>query len=172
MRNKAYSESNKRKYDNNGKRITEEILRDTANASLVGDNVKEDSGDFSDGFWDQKYKLKSGEEFKTESEMKDKKWWGKYYGKNVPFKYDTMDIPFRKAKNQAEVHFVISTCQQYAFSITRKSMDQAFNELGGKPKIKSTKNVPSGEPFFSTPVDRGRFFYKDGKGKWKIVKET
>lgn len=166
MRNKSFSYSLKAKHDGVGKSIATEIMRDLVGGVLVRENIKEDSGDFTDGFWDQQYQLRSGKRIKVEPEMKDSKWWGKNFSETVPFKYDSMDIPFRKQKNQAHLHMVISTCQQFAFLVTRDAMNKALEESGGSPKIKKTIYEPEGAPYFSTPVEHGTFVEKVD-GRWK-----
>lgn len=167
MRNKAFCPALKAKHDSVGKKLAEEIMRDLVKAILITDNLKEDSGDFTDGFWDQKYRLPGGKEIKVEPEMKDEKWWGKQWSADRPFRYEEMDIPYRKQKNQAHLHIVISTCQKYAFLVTRAAMDQALKESGGTPKVKKTIYKPDGEPFFSTPVTKGYFAEKGSDGRWR-----
>ena len=109
MKNKSYSHSLKVKHDAVGKALASEIMRDILGATLITDNIKEDAGDFSDGFWDQKYKLpikdkQQSKEIKVEPEMKDEKWWGNQWSTTRPFRYEEMDIPYRKSKNQAHLH--------------------------------------------------------------------
>lgn len=166
MKNKAYDETLKEEHDPIGKSLAIEIMRDVIRAELITNNLKEDSGDFTDGFWDQKYRLSNGKEIKVEPEMKDKKWWGKQWSLSRPFKYETMDIPYRKNKNEAQLHIVISTCRNFAFLVFRNSMDKAIVERGGKPKIKKTKYEPNGAPYFRTPVCYGRFVHRCKGGPW------
>lgn len=175
MKNKRFSPSLKQKYDLLGKKLAAEIMQDIVKAKLITDNLKEDSGDFTDGFWDQKYRLPSGKELKVEPEMKDEKWWGNQWSSSRPFRYEDMDIPFRKAKNQAHLHIVISTCENFAFLLTRDAMNEALEESGGMPKIKKTIYEPNGAAYFSTPVNKGYFVYRKKDGRWakwkKLVKE-
>lgn len=166
MKNKAFSPSLKQKYDAKGKSLAVEIMRDILKAQLITDNIKEDSGDFSDGFWDQKYALPSGTEIKVEPEMKDEKWWGNQFSTERPFRYGEMDIPYRKAKNQASLHIVISTCENFAFLVTRVAMDRCLKNSGGSPKIKRTKYELQGAAYFSTPVTEGRFVQRGSDGRW------
>ena len=171
MKNKSYSHSLKLKHDAVGKALASEIMRDILGATLITDNIKEDAGDFSDGFWDQKYKLpikdkQQSKEIKVEPEMKDEKWWGNQWSTTRPFRYEEMDIPYRKAKNQAHLHIVISTCKNFAFMLSRDEMNSALKESGGIPKIKKTIYEPNGAPYFSTPVNRGRFVQKSSDGRW------
>lgn len=130
------------------------------------DNEKEDRGDFSDGFWDQIYELRSGKQIKVEPEMKEKKWWGTHFANDRPFKYEDIDIPYRKAKNQANLHIVISTCERFAFMVTRNAMDKALVQRGGKPKKKETIYEPNGADYFSTPVSDGIFVYRGEDQRW------
>lgn len=172
MRNKRYNASMKDKYDGPGKIFAEEIMRDIVGATLITNNEKEDSGDFSDGFWDQNYELRNGETCIIEPEIKVDKggYWGEQhavYGR--PFKYDTVDIPYRKEKCIADFHMVISDNGKYAFIVSRKAMDRALVESGGQPKIKRTEYEPLGAPYFSTPVEKGRFVVKED-GRWRIWK--
>ena len=166
MKNKRFSPSLKAKHDVIGKTLAQEIMRDLVGAELITDNLKEDAGDFTDGFWDQKYRLPSGKEIKVEPEMKDEKWWGNQWSTFRPFRYEEMDIPYRKAKNQSHLHIVISTCQNFAFLVTRDAMNEALEKSGGVPKIKRTIYEPNGAPYFSTPVEYGYFVYKDCQGSW------
>lgn len=166
MKNKRFSKSLKDKHDAVGKSLAVEIMRDIVGATLITDNIKEDSGDFTDGFWDQKYRLPNGKEIKVEPEMKDEKWWGNQWSTTRPFRYEEMDIPYRKAKNQAHLHIVISTCKNFAFMLSRDEMNAALEQSGGVPKIKRTIYEPSGAAYFSTPVKRGRFVEKDADGRW------
>lgn len=171
MRNKSFSPTLKDKYDSIGKKLAAEIMKDFVFAELITDNLKEDAGDFSDGFWDQKYLLRNGKTIKVEPEMKDEKWWGNQFSDLRPFRYEEMDIPYRKAKNQAELHIVISTCEQFAFLVTRKAMNRYLEKSGGTPKIKRTKYEPQGAAYFSTPVSEGCFVQKSIDGKWKKWKK-
>ena len=168
MGNKRYSPALKDKYDGVGKRLAKEILRDLVGATLITDNHKEDSGDFTAGFWDQKYQLPKGGMLVVEPEMKDSKWWGLEFASAKfpwPFKYDTMDIPFRKAKNKADLFIVISTCEQFAWLVDRDVIEKHLQESGGKPKIKVTIYEPSGGSYYSTPVGKG-IFTQRVNGKW------
>jgi hypothetical protein len=166
MRNKAFDPKLKEKHDGVGKALAEEIMRDMVGAKLITNNDKEDSGDFSDGFWDQKYQLPSGKEIKVEPEMKNSKWWGKQWSTTRPFRYEEIDIPHRKSKNQAQLHIVISTCRKLAFLVTRKAMDEQLATAGGEPKVKKTIYEPDGAPYFSTPVSKGIFVEKGEDGHW------
>jgi hypothetical protein len=98
-------------------------MRDVVIAELITNNLKEDSGDFTGGIWDQKYRLRSGKEVKAEAEMKNKKWWNNdlFWLKHPLFDYETMDIPYRKDKNEAQLHIVVSTCRNFAFLVSRYS---------------------------------------------------
>jgi hypothetical protein len=98
--------------------------------------------------------------------MKDEKWWGNQWSTTRPFRYEEMDIPYRKAKNQAHLHIVISTCKNFAFMLSRDEMNAALEESGGVPKIKRTIYEPNGAAYFSTPVSRGRFVQKSSDGHW------
>ena len=170
-KNKKYCSKLKTLHDTVGKKLAQEIMNDMLKAKLITENTKEDRGDFTDGFWDQKYRLPKGEEVKVEPEMKDKKWWGNKWSTIRPFKYDTVDIPFRKKKNQADIHIVISTCNNFAFLVTRCAMDKALEEeYGGTPIIKTTIYEPEGAPYYRTPVERGRFVWKDTNGRWHLYK--
>ena len=176
MKNKRFSKSLKDKYDSLGKQIACDIMKDIVGAELLTNNDKEDAGDFSAGFWDQKYLLPMKEngkrkEIKVEPEMKDEKWWGDQWSSSRPFRYEDMDIPYRKAKNQAHLHIVISTCENLAFMISRKAMNESLEESGGSPKIKRTIYEPSGAPYFSTPVSKGRFVKRNNQGRWKVWKK-
>ncbi len=165
--NKRFSRQLCDKYDPQGKRIAEQIMKDVAGAKLITNNTAEEEGNFSEGFWDQEYEFCNGSRKLVEPEMKNKKWWGVRFGDLQPFKYGTMDIPYRKVKNKADVHIVISTCEQYAFLVTRKKMDEAV-ERGGEPKFKVTQYEPEGAYYFSTPISDGRFVSRQD-GKWKFL---
>jgi hypothetical protein len=173
MRNKTYDQTLKKKYDKIGKILSIPIMRDVLRSEHITDNLKEDSGDFTDGYWDQKYRFPSGKEIKTESETKDKKWWNNdlFWLEYPLFDYETMDIPYRKNKNDAQLHIVISTCRNFAFLVSRYAMDKAIAENGGKPKIKETIHEPDGAPYFSTPVCYGKFVYRCKNGPWRWWKK-
>jgi len=164
MSNKRFSRSLSEKHDPTGKRLAAEIMQDMFNATLVAENTKETSGDFSDGFWDHRYVLPNDLSLLVEPEMKDKKWWGDWE-KPYPFKYDDMDIPFRKKKNKADLFMVISTCEKYAWIVWRGVVDKHLKETGGRPKNKVTIYEPDGGDYYSTPVNKGVFLQKID-GKW------
>ena len=165
MQNKRYDPKLKDEYDGRGKNLSIEIMRDVVKAELPQINKEEDLGTFKDGFWDLRFIKKNGKEIIVESEMKNEKWWGFDYG-SFPFKYETMDIPFRKDKNKAELHIVISTCENLAFMLLRKHMDQEFKKKG-VPIFKPTIYAKN-EPFFRTPVSRGKFVHRDKDNIWKF----
>ena len=165
MGNKRFDPALKKKFDGPWKRLAAEILRDLVGATLITDNLKEDSGDFSAGFWDQKYCLKNGATLIVEPEMKDQKWWGLGWDDARPFKYDTMDIPFRKKKNKADLFMVISTCETYVWLVDRDVIVKHLEETGGKPKVKYTIYEPEGGEYYSTPVNKGIFAHKVN-GRW------
>lgn len=162
-------------------------MRDLFGATLIGENTSEDEGKFKEGFWDQLYKLrqldKDGQPKKlyTESELKDGKWWGRGYafkwekgkkvptGKGVPFKYDTVDIPHRKAKNKASFFFLHSMDPEDGLGcyITRAAMDRAIERNGGKPKFKLAKGEDDGGHYFSVPVEDVSFFERGPDGRWR-----
>jgi hypothetical protein len=166
MSNKRFSRSLSEQYDPLGKRLAAEIMGDIFSATLDAENTKETSGDFSEGFWDHRYRLSDGQSLLVEPEMKDKKWWGTGWDESRPFKYDTMDIPFRKKKNKADIFMVISTCERYAWIVWRAVVDQHLKETGGKPKNKVTIYEPDGGDYYSTPVAKGIFVHKQD-GKWR-----
>ena len=170
-KNKKYCPELKNLHDPIGKKLAIEIMKDVLKAELIVENIKEDQGDFTDGFWDQKYRLLDGKEIKVEPEMKNKKWWGNEWSTVRPFRYDTVDIPFRKEKNQSHIHIVISTCNNFAFLVTRCAMNKALEEeYGGSPIIKPTIHEPEGAPYYRTPVERGHFIARGLNGRWHICK--
>jgi len=165
-KNKRYCPKLKSLHDSNGKELAKEIMKDVLNAELITTNEKEDQGDFSDGFWDQKYRLPDGccvEEIKVEPEMKDAKWWGDKFSLARPFQYSTMDIPSRKEKNQSHLHIVISTCKKYAFLVTRFAMNNS-----GPFKTKKTKYEPEGASYYNIPTKLGRFV-KKVNNRWRLI---
>lgn len=170
MRNKAYDDKLKKKHDPVGKEITRQIMADVFGAQHVRDNLAEDAGNFSEGFWDQVYQLPDGRKFAVEPEIKDKKWFGEEFKAKKdwkwPFKYPTVDIPFRKAKNKAALFFVISSCQKYAIMVTRKAMDDSVKD---GPKIKNTIYMKN-EPFYSVSLGNTVFLSRNFKTKkWKVI---
>lgn len=170
MNNKRFDQNLKEKYDPIGKKLSIEIMCDVLNAKFITKNEEEDNGTFGDGFWDLKFLLKNKNIITVEAEMKDEKWWGTSYG-FPPFKYKDIDIPFRKIKNKAELHIVISTCQNFAFMVLRKHMDQEFASRG-KPHIKPVR-VPGStkygrEPFFRTSVKKGKFVHRYQDNIWRF----
>lgn len=172
MGNKAYNPRLKNKWDKVSKMLTEEVMCDLIGAAKVTDNEHEDRGDFSQGFWDQQYELPgTGTRIYVESEMKDEKWWGPGYGLtgDGPFKYDTVDIPYRKAKNKAKLYMLFSTDGKYGFVVTRKVMDAVIAENGVKKKDTIYK---SGEDFYSIPTSQGFFVEKSPDGRWRRWKRS
>lgn len=166
MRNKKYNASLKEQYDQTGKNVTKQIMWDCLRSEHVCDNELEDSGDFSDGFWDQIYRLPGDKLIAIESEVKDQKWFGKeFIRKNwkYPFKYDSVDIPYRKKKNKATLFFVISSCENYAILVSKKSMEDSAKD---GPKIKRTKWEPKGAPYYSVGLDNTKFVVKKNEKWW------
>lgn len=170
MKNKAYNPNLKRKYDQVGKNFAKEIMNDCFRAEHIRDNEAEDSGDFSEGFWDQIYRLSDKREIAIEPEIKDKKWFGEHFikdGWRWPFKYPTIDIPYRKNKNKATLHMVISSCGNHAVLVTRKAMNESVEQNG--PKVKKTIWEPNGAPYYSVPLGKSRFVFKDKTtGRWRL----
>jgi hypothetical protein len=172
MANKRFCKALCEEHDGLGKSLATDIMRDVFSAELVTNNEKEESGEFTDGFWDQMYKFPNETLIKVEPEMKNGKWFGdKWLNENHlwPFQYQSIDIPYRKKKNQAKLHIVISKCEEYACLVSRKAMDQSIEESG--VKIKKTCYEPNGGSYFSVPCDRVVFLVKKD-GKWiKFKKE-
>lgn len=166
MGNKRFDRSLSDRYDSIGKKLAIEIMSDLTGGKIVTENTKETSGNFTDGFWDQMYELPNGTRLLVEPEMKDAKWWGLTWDASRPFRYNTMDIPFRKKKNKADIFMVISTCECFAWVVHRKVIDNHFQETGGKPKVKRTIYEPEGAEYYSTPVEKGIFVCKKD-GKWR-----
>lgn len=168
MYNKRYDAALKNQYDPQGKRVANEIMSNVMGAELIRENIKEDQGDFSEGFWDQSYRTKNNEEIKVEPEIKNSKWFGSHFSKKTgfPFQYDSVDIPYRKEKCIADIHMVISSCENFAFVVSREAMDRQINQNGGNPKFKKTKYEPEGAYYFSVPLDKGIFVTKKDK-RWK-----
>lgn len=169
--NKKFSKALCDKYDPMGKAHTIKIMEDVKGAKLIAENEGEEKQDFSEGYWDQQYELPDGTQVYVESEMKDAKWWGEHWGsEEVPFRWDTMDIPFRKVKNKSELHVLISMCGEYGFIVTRQKMNEAVEHNGG-PKFKTTKYEPDGGFYFNPPIEDGEFIHlRDGK--WKLTEES
>jgi len=172
MKNKAYNPNWKKKFDGVGKTISEEIMRDCFGAEHICDNAKEDRGDFSDGFWDQAYSW-NGQTLIVEPEIKvgvNGSYFGDHWkSRNEwrwPFKWPTVDIPYRKVKNKSNLHLVIGDCKKFAALVTRKSMDDCIEQNGGNPYIKVTKQEPEGAPYYCVPLGRCRFVKKLSTGKW------
>jgi hypothetical protein len=171
MTNKRYNDELKKKYDTVGKSCCQKILRDLTDAELLAENHMEDMGKFSEGFWDQMYRLPCGKKIIVESEIKDCKWWGYMWNHPWPFMYDTVDVPFRKNKNLASLFVVISSNLDFAFIMTKQSMTDSLKFSGGRAKWKRTIYEPNGAYYFSVSVESG-YFVKKVKDKWKICKKV
>lgn len=181
MANKSYDPSLKNKWDKVSKTLTEEVMRDLFAARLIKENEAEDLGLFTDGFWDQCYirtkKINDQDEPKpifVESEMKNSKEWGRGYAKTggPPFKWDSIDIPFRKAKNKAKIFFLFSMDVEEGLGaiVTRKSMNEAIQRNNGKPKNKIARYEDEGGDYFSVPVSEVKFVEKSPNGKWRTFR--
>ena len=169
--NKKFSQDLSDRYDAKGKRIAESIMADLFQGILIKENHSEKNGDFSDGFWDQMYRLNNGKCICVEPEVKDSKWYGEQFVEltGYPFQFCTMDIPYRKVKCKADLHMVISSDEKYSFVVTRKVMDEWVEENNG-PKKKVTKYEPQGGYYYSIPLERGLFLVYEKK-KWRVWKK-
>jgi len=160
--NKQFSKTLCDKFDPHGKRVAIEIMRDVFEAELVTENTTEGKG-YELGVWDQLFILPSGEEWKVEPEIKvnEKGYYADHWiEKNgYPFRWDTVDIPYRKAKCDAHVHLVISDDETYAFMVERAVMNQAIEDAGG-PKWKITKYEPQGGYYFAVDPTEGIWLKK------------
>lgn len=159
--NKTFDKNLKNNNDPIAKILTREIIKDWVGGVFIRDNVCEDEGTFEEGIWDQEFYIPiitKSKKIKTESEMKNSDFWNK---KNFsfPFKYETMNIPYRKIKNDADLFFVISTCGTLAWVVSGKKL------INSEVIRKSTKYLVN-ESFFSIPITKGKFFEKR-KGKWE-----
>lgn len=164
-------------------------MRDLFGATLLRNNEAEDKGQFTDGFWDQEYQRPASSPSDSpkpvfvESEMKDGKWWGRGYairwengvpvanGPGVPFKYDTVDIPYRKVKNKAKIYFLFDMDEAEGLGcfVTRKAMDEMIEKNGG-PKRKIAKGEDDGGEYFSIPVEKVQFIERGPNGKWRYFR--
>ena len=162
MFNKRYCPELGDKHDPQGKAMAIEIMRDMLGAEIVCENTSEADKTFKLGFWDQQFQLPNGDKWLIEPEIKDCKWFGEHWARKTghPFRYDTMDIPFRKYKNQARLHMVISSDEDFAFLVWRKTIDNHAIVI-----TKPTKYERQGEYFFRTSLDRGTFLQKT-EGHW------
>lgn len=169
MQNKPFDEDKKLKYDPLGKSYLVEIMLDWLGTRLVRNNSKEDSADFTDGFWDGQFILDDGTVFLAEVEVKDdtksKKekniaWWGEDLHPLRPFRYSTMDIPRRKDKNSADIFVLANPEGTLAWACFRNVV------LNAKVKIKPTIHEPNGGPYFTIPVNEGAFLCKVN-GRWQ-----
>ena len=158
---KPYDSALKAKHDKPGKQAVIDIMR-SFGIPLLRVNNKEDAGNFSEGFWDLKFLMRDKKILTAEAEEKDAKWWGPDFSYTRPFQFRMIDFLDRKKKNKSQLFFLSSTDGDYAFMITRATLDKY-----GTPKTKPTKRMPRGEAFITIHVKYGRFLQKGEDGKWR-----
>ena len=134
----------------------------------IEENLAEAKKKFSK-IWDVKGLSLSGKEFRIEVEIK--KDWGTKW-KDVPFRYSTMDIPYRKrdkAKEHATHHIVVGADLRRLFVVERSVV------LDSPVTYKKVRNRGwQEEPFFNVPLPspKSAFYFKNETGKWEPYKGT
>lgn len=147
-------------YDSNGKNIAREWL-----TQLGFENIQENEEESKRNFkeiWDLKGIHSEFGEFRIEAEIKVD-WGTKWL--EIPFKYPTMDIPYRK-RDKTDVHathmMVIGGDLKRLFIIKRETM---LNSPVGSKKCRNRNWAE--EPFFQIPLpcDHSTFYFKK-KEEW------
>lgn len=151
-------------YDKPAKEVAAEWM-----LQLGFDNLEENKGEEKGNFkkiWDLKGNREGVGEWRIEAEIKVD--WGTKW-KDVPFKYSTMDIPYRK-RDKAEEHathmMVIGGDYKRLFVVNREVM------LESPVSYKKCKNRGwKEEPFFNIDIYSPKsFFWFKEKDSWKIYK--
>jgi hypothetical protein len=153
-------------YDNNAKTIAMEWL-EQFNFKNITENIQESKKNFSE-IWDVKGDHEKYGEFRIEAEIKND-WGIKWL--EMPFKYDTMDIPYRKrdkTKVHATHHMIIGGDLNRLFIVKREKV------LSAKVENKKVRNRNwAEEPFYrlSLPCEFSFFYFKNENNKWIPYKE-
>jgi hypothetical protein len=129
----------------------------------IEENLGESHGDFS-GIWDIRGTHPEFGEWRFDVELK--KDWGTVWLEQ-PFRYSTVDIPFRK-RDKAEVHathhVVIGGDLERLFIVKRSVV------LSSTVGYKMCRNRSAPEPFYKVRVENGMFVVKKAD-KWVPYKE-
>lgn len=162
-----FSKERYQKYDEPAKQIAIEWL-----GQLGFEDIQENTAEAQRNFkeiWDVRgFKAEVGE-WRIEAEIKAD--WGTVWT-DMPFKWPTMDIPYRKrdkAEVQATHMMVIGGDYQRLFIVNR---DVMLNEEFTKISSKWVRNRKREEPFFNIvlPAPKSAFWFKKNS-KWSLYKE-
>lgn len=162
---KRFSRASYDENDPKGKQIAEEWF-DQNGFFEIEENLKESKRDFTE-IWDLKGIHPIFGEFRIESEIK-KDWGTKWF--EMPFKWPSMDIPFRK-REKADVHathhMVIGGDLKRLFIVPRKVVLES--PVTSKP-CRNRNWEP--EPFYNVqlPCEHSAFYFKTDD-KWIPYKE-
>lgn len=156
------------KYDGPAKLVATEFLQQRG-FKKISENLDESRGKFKK-IWDVAgtHSKKSIGEWRIEAEIKQD-WGTKWF--DVPFKFHTMDFPYRK-RDKAEEHathmMIIGGDYKRLFIVNREAM------LGSPVENKWCRNRKGSEPFFKVDIQdpKAAFYFKNEKtGKWKQWKD-
>lgn len=164
---KAFDPEENRICDPIAKRISGEVC-----AAMGMTNIRENSeGRYRGHIYDIVAEYQ-GHTLRIETELK-KEWGPKYCvprqeEPDVPYRWDTMDFPYRKrdkAKVHAHVHDVVSGDQKHVFRVVRPIV------LAAPVENKYVRNRCCEEPFFKValPAPSSTFFEKVD-GAWRIAR--
>jgi hypothetical protein len=132
----------------------------------IDENLGESNGNFSK-IWDVKGFMEKTGEWRIEAEIKQD--WGSKW-KEIPFRYDTVDIPYRKrdkAEEHATHHMVIGGDLKRLFIVNREAV------LKSPVNYKKCRNRGwEEEPFFNVDIEspKSSFWFKESE-KWKVYKK-
>lgn len=160
-----FSKERYEKYDGMAKDVATEWLTQMGFSEL-SENMDEANRKFRK-IWDMRGQHPDLGEWRIEAEIKQD-WGTKWL--EMPFKYPTMDIPFRK-RDKTEQHathmMVIGGDLKRLFVVNREVM------LNSPKSYKKCRNRGwAEEPFFNIqlPAPQSSFWFKEGK-KWKKFQE-
>lgn len=153
-------------FDGPAKEVAKDFLK-YLNFKDIQENLAESNGNFSK-IWDVKATHpKIDEEWRLELEIK-KDWGTKWL--EIPFKWPTMDIPYRKrdkAEEHATHHIVIGGDLKRLFIVNRNVV------IDSPVTYKKVRNRNwQEEPFFNIPLPspKSAFWFKNKDNKWIIQK--
>jgi hypothetical protein len=156
----AFNKERYDKYDGPGKQVAVELLDQLGFFEIV-ENLGESQGNFQN-IWDVKGEHPEVGEWRIESEVKED--WGTKWV-DVPFKFHTMDFPFRK-RNKAIQHathmMIVGGDHKRLFIVNREVM------LESKVSYKPCRNRQEPEPFFNVDITspKSAFYFKNKDGNW------
>lgn len=162
---KRYSKADGEKYDGPGKRVTVDFLTQ-AGFTDIFENLDESRRKFK-RIWDiAGVHPETKEVWRVDCEIKN--YWGTLW-KEQPFRYETMDVPYRKrdkTEEHATHHILIGEDLKRLFLVKREAV------INAPVSEKWVRNRRQNEPFFNIDIRSpdGAFWIKDDSGKWNIYK--